>query len=162
MKKVSFTFAVLVAATSLFLMSCAGGGLEIDGVRWATSNVGASSAHQAGTLFTWEEAQTACPRGWRLPTATEMEALRAVPYSDWTTLRGTNGIYLGTGSRRIFIPAAGWLSAEGEIVQEGMRGYLWSSTAGEPYLAQHLWFDRTSRTVASGNTASRFSVRCVR
>ena len=51
--------------------------VEINGVRWATKNVGTAGtfvAHPAdpGGMFTLVNAVTACPEGWRLPTNQEL------------------------------------------------------------------------------------------
>ena len=44
--------------------------VDNNGVKWATRNVGekgkfVSSPKKNGNLYTWDEAQTVCPSGWR-------------------------------------------------------------------------------------------------
>jgi len=49
--------------------------VEINGIIWATSNVGANNPEDSGNYYTWDEAQNACPSGWRLPTRDEFVSL---------------------------------------------------------------------------------------
>jgi len=50
-------------------------GININGVIWATKNVGAFDASDYGNYYYWEKAQNVCPSGWRLPTEEEFLAL---------------------------------------------------------------------------------------
>ncbi|MBP5626093.1 MAG: hypothetical protein J6W98_04155 [Bacteroidales bacterium] len=61
---------------------------DVDGLSWLRQNLAWEGAGQAywncnvmsdifGRYYTWEEAQTACPEGWRLPTDAEWTALQA-------------------------------------------------------------------------------------
>jgi hypothetical protein len=52
------------------------GDVIINDIRWATHNVDTPgtftrNSEDFGGYFTWEEAQNACPQGWRLPTEGE-------------------------------------------------------------------------------------------
>lgn len=53
----------------------------LDAITDTTFNFGcpyqssAATAHVFGCFYTWQEAQTACPAGWRLPTAAEFASL---------------------------------------------------------------------------------------
>ena len=103
-------------------------GVVINGVRWATRNVGekgtfVSSPEQYGKYYTWEEAQRACPQGWRLPTVAELKKLR--DGSTWTTLNGMNGRKFGN----MFLPAAGYRYGSGGVLFNfGSDGCYYSST----------------------------------
>lgn len=60
--------------------------IEYDGTSWMTQNLGWKGAGAPyfnsevmadvlGQYYTWEDARTACPEGWRLPTDEEVKAL---------------------------------------------------------------------------------------
>ena len=87
-------------------------GVVINGVRWATRNVDAPGTfarnpENAGRFFTWENAQNACPPGWRVPTPEEFQSLYNAAGSEWTTVNRVNGLTFGTAPNQIFLPAAG-------------------------------------------------------
>ena len=65
--------------------------LEKDGLTWMRNNLANTScgvpyadcevmSYPLGRFYTWEEAQTACPEGWRLPTDAE--------WASWGTVAG--------------------------------------------------------------------------
>ena len=107
-------------------------GVVINGVRWATRNVGApgtfvENPEDFGEYYTWEEAKNACPKGWRLPTEEEVDSLCEMK-SVWQTLNGVNGRSV-FASQQIFLPAAGLRSYNcGEIVGVGNSGFYRSIT----------------------------------
>ena len=53
------------------------GGVVIDGLTWALHNVGALYPEECGNTYTWNQAQSACPEGWRVPTRDELKSLSA-------------------------------------------------------------------------------------
>jgi uncharacterized protein (TIGR02145 family) len=106
-----FCFALLGALTLGALSSCKKDEPEpesvtIDGVEWATRNLGASRPEDYGDLFP-EFIEGICPAGWRLPTCAEFESLMAADRG-WTTLNGVKGRRFGNKTRSIFLPAAGY------------------------------------------------------
>ncbi|GHU70872.1 hypothetical protein FACS189413_11830 [Bacteroidia bacterium] len=98
-------------------------GVVINGVRWATRNVGrrgkfADSSEEYGEYYTFEEAKAACPDGWRLPTEDELQSL-ADADSIWTSENGVNGRLFGNS---VFLPAAGYYSrGNGKVVNKPQR-----------------------------------------
>ncbi len=55
-------------------------GVEIGGVVWAIQNVGepgtfVENPKFEGLYYSFEEAQTVCPKGWHVPTAEQLESL---------------------------------------------------------------------------------------
>lgn len=52
--------------------------ITIDGLTWATCNVGATNRSDWGKLFTYDMALHACPEGWRLPTRDEIETIMSL------------------------------------------------------------------------------------
>ena len=152
-------------------------GVIINGVRWATRNVDAPgifarSPESTGMHFTWEEAQNACPSGWRLPTAAELWILTVVGGIDgglWVQRNGVGGRLFGDPPRQIFIPAAGLFDGRyvaSRYVAVGVLGSYWSSTSVYGNLV--LGLRMTSRDldfrveiVGIRNSNILLSVRCV-
>ena len=145
----------------------AGEWVEIRGVKWATRNVGERGKFVAkpedyGRLYTFQEAQTACPAGWRTPTRQEFESLDAAG-STWTTEGGVSGRKFGNGNNTIFLPAAGYRRTIGLVNGQGSNGYYWSSTASSDSYGSSLYFGSTDVYPSDyDNSAYGFSVRCIR
>ena len=143
-------------------------GVEINGVRWATRNVDASgtftrSPEHMGRHFTWQEAQNACPRGWRLPTGAELNALSLVR-NIWieSEREGNAGRLFGVAPYQIFLPAAGFrIGSEVRDISTG--GGYWSTQSIDEYDAWSMEFSRAfgSSMSRSWSRASGLSVRCV-
>jgi len=133
-------------------------GVVINGVRWATHNVGASSPCDYGNYYqynkgttdfllgndywnsvyananSWLPANDPSPAGWRVPTLAEIQKLCDTNnvISKWITLNGVNGAKLtdrATGNS-IFLPATGFrnILGDGSLSYVGSLGYYWSST----------------------------------
>ena len=141
-------------------------GVVINDVRWATRNVDtpgtfAKNPESAGGLFTWYEAQDACPRGWRLPTREESQSLDAVG-GEWTAVNGVNGRTFGTVPNQLFLPAAGHRAASsGALTGVGAWGFYWCSMPSGTDGAMTLAIDSADSGVSASNRAHGFSVRCV-
>jgi len=141
----------------------------IDGVTWATTNVGATTPEDYGKYFTWEKAKNVCPTGWRLPTEKEFIDLKNLNTSAGN-LNGVKGRYFGSGDSRIFLPAAGGRKKDGTLYSIGTEGLYWSSTEvnmGSWYndngsYASNLNFDNNSAYFRSTVTTYWFPVRCVK
>jgi len=140
-------------------------GRIINGVKWATRNVGTTAGTFAdkpedyGGLYTWEEAKTACPKGWRLPTERELQSLVGAG-SNWTTQNGVSGREFGNG--KLFLPAAGYRSySDGTLSNQGNNGYYWSSTPIGSECARSLYFLSGNASAYYFYRSYGFSVRCV-
>ena len=159
---------IVLAIVSVGCGSATGkkGGVEINGVRWATCNVGAAGAFVAspqeyGEFYNWDDAQNACPEGWRLPTTEELQSLDAAG-STWTTVDGVNGLLFGSGNNTIFLPASGYLHKGKELFYQGKNGYCWSSTPTPHGSAYFLSF--VGDVVIADNTDNKshgMPIRCV-
>ena len=170
-------------------------GVVINDIRWATRNVAApgtfaGNATDAGGLFTFYEAQNACPPGWRLPTPEEFQSLvdAGCEWTEWTARNVVNSRTFGTAPNQfftyvtnptyvngrtfgkapnyIFLPAAGARAEDDEVglVLVGVVGTYWSNTPSGTSGARNLNFDfvNTSSHVLTSNSRLRgFSVRCV-
>ena len=132
MKKFKYLFCIALFAMALNA-NAQQKGVTINGVTWATTNVGATSPEGYGNYYTWEQAQTACPKGWRLPIKDELMAQldKKKIIREWRTLNGINGWYLtdlATGNN-VFLPAAGRSSSSGSSIHSvGKDSVYWSST----------------------------------
>ncbi|MDR1518400.1 MAG: hypothetical protein LBS52_10025 [Dysgonamonadaceae bacterium] len=147
------------------------GGVAINGVVWAKSNVDApgtfaKNPEDGGMFYQWnrkkdwtstgdvsgwdssipigatlEKANDPCPSGWRVPTMAEFESLLDSG-SRWTTLNGVNGRVFGSRSNTVFLPADGRLvHGDGSLSNQGDRGDYWSATPHGLLNAWYLTFD---------------------
>ncbi|MDR0907885.1 MAG: fibrobacter succinogenes major paralogous domain-containing protein [Rikenellaceae bacterium] len=142
-------------------------GVTINGITWASRNVGVKgkfmdNPEDYGLLYDFEEAQTACPKGWRTPTQEEFELLAAAN-NGWATFNGINGRWFDNGGQAIFLPAAGYRNTSGAAYSQGSDGDYWSSTPLNASYGSILSF-YSSSVHPYGNSfyAYGFSVRCVR
>lgn len=141
-------------------------GVEINGVVWAQRNVGATADEDAGTYFSWEKAQTACPGGWRLPSERELETL-AASNNRYAKYRHTDGRWFGEGEKTIFMPGAGYYIKIGpkwaDKPNAEMNGYYWSSSTRSDSMGINLYFDSTYAGISNGLSCDLgLPVRCVR
>ena len=137
-------------------------GVVIEGIRWATRNIDApgtftKNSEDVGGFFNWEEAQNACPQGWRVPTRDEFQSLIDAGY-EWTTQNDVFGGLFGSGRNQVFLPAAG-----NDRVPDlaGYLGMYWSSTSDEMNLRRRLAFDSFEVNVFLDRYSLGSSVRCV-
>ncbi len=98
------------------------------------------------------------PRGWRIPTLAEMQALDAAGRGAWTQLNNVNGRYLG-GGENIFFPAAGRVNPS---AGQGETAYYWTADARSEVLGQRMTFGRISVSFAGASNELLYPVRCVR
>ena len=129
--------------------------VTINGITWAAKNAGASNPEDNGNLYTWKQANTACPSGWRLPTQEELEKLKNAG-SVWGTQNGKNGRYFGDNNNMLFLPAAGF-RVLGQTQHIGTVGYYWSG-AEQTYTLGIS----SSGVYLNRNVKSYYSVRCVK
>jgi len=161
MKKTFFSVAIL--ATLLLCVQNTNAqklkGVEINGVIWATTNAGAKVPEDYGKYYTWEKAQTACPKSWRVPTREEFRSLEDAG-SVWTVQNGKGGLNFGDGNNTIFMPAAGHRNIIDDTLEAaGLGGCYWSSTNINHKCALHF---NSSGSHICGGREVKFSVRCVK
>ena len=152
-------------------------GVVINGVRWATRNVGspgmfADAPESSGGHFQWNRGTTQwdwgwngnnaqewerendpCPQGWRVPNSNEIQSLKN-SMSRIVIVNGVSGMLFGTAPHYLFLPFAGFLDTHGMFNGLGTFGAYWGNTAGWSSGWSNLQFGSVSR-------ASGLSVRCV-
>ncbi|MBR4915632.1 MAG: fibrobacter succinogenes major paralogous domain-containing protein [Fibrobacter sp.] len=130
-----------------------------------------------GRLYTWDEARTACPEGWRLPDSADFAALVEQAGGAETAgekLKSTSGWFKkGNGTDALGFNAlpAGYRGAvtkndDGEMEggkYDGIGGYayFWSATATPDDFAYYLYLDFSSKA-ASMNAFPKGDFRSVR
>ena len=183
-KKVSI---VITLAMVTFIAGCDKGddetpgiGVMINGVTWATSNIGESGSfvarpEDAGELYDFDAAQTVCPAGWHTPTIAEFDKLIASGY-EWITINDVGGVRFGSGNNTVFFPYAGFrIKPDDEEIFYETGGRYWSSIAFNDTQASAMLFDLrppglegVTMIVVHENgvsylyKANKFSVRCVK
>ena len=134
---------------------------QVDGKTWKQFNVGASEANLYGDHYNFDDAQSACPTGWRVPTRNELANLSA-HHSDWTTYFGVKG-YWFSGSQTysptapaIFLPV---------YSSNSSFGFYWSSRENNSRNAYRLYFHSGYVSVDNDYYSYRsteLSVRCLK
>ena len=85
----------------------------------------------------WYATNDPCPRGWRVPTESELRSLRDAGHV-FILRRGVHGYLFGTPPNQIFLPAAGLRCSFGILSPGHTGGDYWSSTQKDSDLAWGL------------------------
>jgi uncharacterized protein (TIGR02145 family) len=124
-----------------------------------------------GRLYTWEEAKSACPAGWHLPSDVEWVVL--IDYADyyWETAStklkaksGWDGNYNGTDEYGFSALPGGFGSLGGNFYRAGNSSIWWSAAENIALIIYSNWgVDYYNEYVYGiiGDEAIKFSVRCV-
>lgn len=133
-----------------------------------------------GRLYSWAEARSVCPEGWRLPTKEDFESLVAATSEDaaqspslsraGAALKSSDGWFKkGNGSDALGFRAlpAGYRGADGKFDGIGGYAYFWSATEDAENRESNAFylFLSFSSDAASLNAFAKEdyrSVRCVR
>lgn len=160
---------------------------EIDGTTWMANNLYGTNSGISfylssvtdsflGRFYTWKEALTACPQGWRLPTADEWDKLgndACALMTDATLLEKQMWAYWPgmniTNAKGFNAIPAGYVDrAGGDSNVQGFKDYAIFWTASEstdPSLAQfrYIYADKTEVQKGNGSKESlALSVRCIK
>lgn len=145
-------------------------GAVIGGVTWAGTNVGepgrfVGTPDDYGNYYTFDEAQTACPAGWRVPTTEEFAALIDAG-QERAEISGVSGRMFGSGDNRVFFPGGGGVVNLSGVYNPNDFGCYWSSTPKRK-TAYGLSFNSNTNLIFNnagmGMTRTNgMSVRCVK
>jgi hypothetical protein len=127
---------------------------------WMDRNVGAlwpaiapTDAGAYGGYYASEQAQTACPDGYRLPTEAEWEAER----NSWSSNDAS-----GAFNSPLKLPVAGRRSnSNGSLNDVGSGGHYWSG-AVDGAVSRSLGFFSSHANMRSSDRAFGLSVRCLK
>ncbi|MDR1729702.1 MAG: hypothetical protein LBR52_03475 [Prevotellaceae bacterium] len=117
----------------------------------------------------WEEVNTPCPAGWRIPTDRELNDLAKVN-NRWETRKDTingkpvdvNGRAFGDEPNILFLPAAGYLSREGTYYEDNLGGFYWGSRIYSDSYPYCFSFGNDVPKVGDNFHYVGFSCRCVK
>ena len=131
------------------------------GTLWATTNVGAETPGETGTLLSWVESQGDAASAswgayWRLPMREQLEELLAGTSLVYTSLNGTEGFLLTslTNGKCIFLPVTNSTGLP-------LRGCFWSGTSDGGSTAYALNITSAAGDVLSFNASEHLAVRLV-
>lgn len=161
MKKTIFIILVLLAVVAI----CAdrlgfSDEVKVGNLCWMTRNVGGKAKDIAGGKYTFHQAQSICPEGWRLPTKSEFEALIR-NYSQNTKYKKLNGRWFSGGeyySRSVpavFLPQT-------YINSKFNFGSYWTSTPYDKTQTYALTFNARNVSITSMHNNQELCVRCVK
>lgn len=135
-------------------------GVEINGVTWATVNVGATDPWEDGSHYTFANRASEVPGGWSVPAS--ILTLKNDVTKYWTSVKGRNGyIVIDTDAADgnfIFLPAAGY-GTSSPATNVNDCGYYWTSSPEGSSKAYRLYFTENEYTISSIARTYAFSVR---
>ena len=160
--------------------------VKIGGLTWFAENLNfvtegsvcpegdSRKCSEYGRLYTWDDARTSCPEGWRLPDSTDFAALIAeAGGADFASgmavagekLKSTSGWFKkGNGTDALGFNAlpAGYRGEKYDGI--GGYAYFWSATVTPDDLAYYLFLDFSSKaTSMNAFPKGDFrSVRCIK
>lgn len=194
------TLSLLLLLCPLMIVS-AQPGVRINGVEWATRNVGrpgrfVKSPEDYGLEYRyntrtphsgsfedaavdeqallpmrmeWQVQNDPCPKGWRVPTATEMVTMLNATQGCWVDGRGAGGYQLTDtcGGASIFLPACEkHYDIYNDPAPPRAWAWYWSGTLfsdhREPVLVEGFYFDSAYQRFDVGFAPPVTPIRCVR
>lgn len=164
--------------------------VKIGNLTWMAKNLNFETAMSAcpendsrnckrlGRLYSWAEAKTVCPEGWRLPTRADFESLIASADGSGVVLKARDGWFKkGNGDDKFgfnalpagygFVTdAASGAASSNKFDGIGGYAYLWSATEDSENRESNAYylflaFNSKAASVNSFSKSDLRSVRCV-
>ena len=184
----SSSFIVVDPETVLTDVEDPSGEVTVNGITWKAGNLnngtcGLSFRNSSvldapmGRMYNWQEAQTACPAGWHLPTAEEWDALgteagnlmapaKFLDLDMWVPALGQK-ITNSTGFNAIPVGYLDNTASLDKFRRYGEMAAFWTSSdsASDSSLAQFRYILYDNPAIMKGNgskTSLALSVRCVK
>ena len=117
-----------------------------------------------GMLYTWDDAKTACPKNWRLPSEEEWSAMLRSAYGRNQKCLNCYASLIENGISGFEGKLGGFKSSNGKsYFTENSYGYYWTGTAKDALYAEYFVFSKPKRYVnkSTGLKNSGFSCRCI-
>ena len=117
-----------------------------------------------GMLYTWDDAKTACPKNWRLPSEEEWSAMLRSAYGKDQACLNCYASLIENGISGFEGKLGGFKSSNGKsYFTENNYGYYWTGTASDALNAEYFVFVQPKRYVnkSIGLKQSGFSCRCI-
>lgn len=146
--------------------------ITISGKTWTQDNIAyavqgsdcfdhnPSNCAKFGRLYTYQQAQSVCPEGWRLPLASEWDELIAA--CGGSQLAG--GMLKTGGISEFNIRMAG-IRRKLDFVFPGQQTGYWGKGTGKPGMVYAVFFFRSEPKAKNGFVSEdefRLSVRCIK
>ena len=160
--------AIKLPALSNWIQTGLGYGVEINGITWATVNVGATYPWEYGSYYAWEDRDNDVPEGWHVPSwPDDFDSIKGVdatiPY--WIHVKGVYGIvYVDQDdpSSFVFFPATGEFNGN-LAIGVGEYGNYWSSFSNDDGYARELYFYGSGENdIFNDEITKNYSVRPVK
>lgn len=144
---------------------------EVKGESWVYND---DTVHfnKFGRLYSWKGAQTACPKGWHLPSEKEWkqlieflggEAVAGEVIQVMDTIATPHEMHI-IGPSIIHSPICGIRYPDGSFLGVNYWGGFWTSVKSNDSTAVNLLFAKGSKSAAfsTNNPLSGFAVRCIK
>ena len=119
---------------------------------------------ELGMLYTWEDAKSACPKNWRLPTEEEWSTMLRATYGKSQECSNCYAALIENGESGFEGKLGGFKSSNGSsYFTENNFGYYWTETESDALYAEYFVFSQPKKYVnkSSGLKNSGYSCRCI-
>ena len=138
-------------------------------IAWASTGAVTGWEYEMPAGTTWEKSNDPSPTGWRVPTREEFNKLLETDKvnREWITQNGKTGYKFTdkNNGNSIFLPAVGYRDGNtnhGNILEQGINGYYWSSTESSSVNAYYLLFWSGMTRTDNTYRYNAFSIRSVK
>ncbi|MDR2583979.1 MAG: fibrobacter succinogenes major paralogous domain-containing protein [Fibromonadaceae bacterium] len=124
-----------------------------------------ANCQKFGRLYTWMLAQTACPKGWHLPSNDEWQIL--VNFTGGRNLKASRG-WSGAGNGKDTYGFSGlpggYGISDGYFLNTGYIGYWWTSSEDNSDYAfsRDMVYDDETVYYNDNDKSNLYSVRCIK